>query len=157
MSNLAQAFAAGGCFTQCPLSCPVFGVDLTTLVMMEGSTVPFFLQQCLMEVERRDMSTEGMYRVSGQARSVTHLKEDVDEGTRRTDILYGIVLDVCWANWISQSNVPLLFLCVGEAVHFSSYDDVHTLTGAVKLFLRELPIPLISFSAYEPVMEQIPG
>ena len=61
---------------------PVFGVDLTTLVMMEGSGVPYFLQQCLIEIEKRDMSTEGMYRVSGQTRCVTHLKEDVDEGTR---------------------------------------------------------------------------
>ena len=62
--------------------------------MMEGSTVPFFLQQSLMEIEGRDMSTEGLYRVSGQTRSIAHLKEDVDEGTRRADIciLYDVVL-----------------------------------------------------------------
>ena len=35
----------------------------------------------------------------------------------------------------------------------SQYLDVNILTGAVKLFLRELPIPLVTFDAYKDIMK----
>lgn len=30
-----------------------------------------------------------------------------------------------------------------------SVDDIHALTGAMKLYLRELPVPLMTFDAYD--------
>ena len=39
-------------------------------------------------------------------------------------------------------------LFTGENIDFSSVSDVHTITGSIKLFLRDLPIPLITYSAY---------
>lgn len=35
----------------------------------------------------------------------------------------------------------------------SQYLDMSVLTGAVKLFLREFPIPLITFDAYKDIMK----
>lgn len=35
----------------------------------------------------------------------------------------------------------------------SQYLDISVLTGAVKLYLRELPIPLITFDAYTDIMK----
>ena len=40
----------------------------------------------------------------------------------------------------------------GEAVDFSQYMDINIMTGALKMFLRELPVPVISFDAYTEVM-----
>jgi len=31
----------------------------------------------------------------------------------------------------------------------SKVDDIHALTGALKLYLRELPIPLVTFECYD--------
>ena len=31
----------------------------------------------------------------------------------------------------------------------SKFEDIHALTGAMKLYLRELPIPLITFDVYD--------
>ena len=31
----------------------------------------------------------------------------------------------------------------------SKFEDIHALTGAMKLYLRELPIPLMTFDVYD--------
>ena len=33
--------------------------------------------------------------------------------------------------------------------NLKSVDDIHALTGAMKLYLRELPVPLMTFDAYD--------
>ena len=33
--------------------------------------------------------------------------------------------------------------------------DIHAVTGALKLYLRELPIPLISFEVFEQLLESL--
>ena len=40
----------------------------------------------------------------------------------------------------------------GEEVDFSQYNDINIMTGALKMFLRELPVPVISFDAYNEIM-----
>ena len=35
---------------------------------------------------------------------------------------------------------------------FSQYTDINIITGALKMFLRELPVPVISFDAYTEIM-----
>ena len=42
---------------------------------------------------------------------------------------------------------------LGEEVDFSKYMDSNVLTSVLKLFLRELPIPVISHDAYSEVMK----
>ena len=41
----------------------------------------------------------------------------------------------------------------GDKIDFSRYTDINVVCGAVKLYLRELPIPIISFDAYNEVMK----
>jgi hypothetical protein len=41
----------------------------------------------------------------------------------------------------------------GDKIDFSRYTDISVVCGAVKLYLRELPIPVISFDAYNEVMK----
>lgn len=51
------------------------------------------------------------------------------------------------------TSINVIFIIVGESVDLSQYLDINILTGAVKLYLRELPIPLITFDAYKVLMK----
>jgi hypothetical protein len=58
----------------------VFGTDLTALVMVEGNSIPLFLQLSVTIVETSYIQTEGLYRVSGITSRVIGIKEKFDEG-----------------------------------------------------------------------------
>lgn len=44
-------------------------------------------------------------------------------------------------------------LFLGEEIDFSQLLDISIITGAIKLYLRELPIPLITFDAYHEIIK----
>jgi hypothetical protein len=46
-------------------------------------------------------------------------------------------------------------LAAGDGLEFSSVKSVHTIAGVIKLFLRELPEPLLTFHFYEQYVEGI--
>lgn len=55
----------------------------------------------------------------------------------------------------SRVAILIILFCVisDEDVDLTQYLDVNILTGSVKLYLRELPIPLITFDAYKEIMK----
>ena len=61
-------------------STTVFGVDLTTLVKLEGTTIPSFVNEAINFIESDWLDTEGLYRVSGTTSKVLEIKDKVDEG-----------------------------------------------------------------------------
>lgn len=81
----------------------VYGVELTTLVKMDGTKVPVVISSCIEEVEKRGrsnstipcsncstllppslsppgLSTEGLYRVPGMKSEILRLKKEFDRG-----------------------------------------------------------------------------
>lgn len=96
----------------------VFGVDLTTLVKAHNTPRPFVLDMCIKEIEQRGLDTEGIYRVSGFSDEIEALRMSFEK---------------------DGESAPL---------SASTYEDVHVVAGALKLFLRLLPIPLITFDSY---------
>jgi RhoGAP domain len=58
----------------------VFGVDLTTLTKAHGTRLPFIVDMCIQEVERRGLYSEGIYRVSGLRDEVEALRMAFDKG-----------------------------------------------------------------------------
>ncbi|XP_077562028.1 N-chimaerin-like isoform X1 [Haemaphysalis longicornis] len=96
----------------------VFGVDLTTLVKAHNTPRPFVLDMCIKEIEQRGLDTEGIYRVSGFSDEVEALRMSFEK---------------------DGESAPL---------NASTYEDVHVVAGVLKLFLRLLPIPLITFDSY---------
>ncbi|XP_055679515.1 beta-chimaerin isoform X2 [Lutzomyia longipalpis] len=100
----------------------VFGTDLTTLVAAHHCTVPFVIRRCVEEVEARGMLQEGIYRVSGFADEVEALKLALDKDGDKTDM--------------------------SEA----AYSNINVIAGTLKLYLRLLPVPLITFQAYPAFM-----
>ena len=46
-------------------------------------------------------------------------------------------------------------LLTGDSIKWEEIFDVTIVTGALKLFLRELPIPLISYNTYPVIIEAV--
>jgi len=102
---------------------PVFGSTLVQLAKSEHSDVPLFVRKCIQVIESKTeyMSTDGVYRQSGNLSTVQRLRLQIDHG---------------------------------NATHvLDTVDDVHVLTGALKLFFRELKEPLIPWEAMERLTE----
>ncbi|KAI6188003.1 hypothetical protein M3Y98_00306600 [Aphelenchoides besseyi] len=88
---------------------PVFGSTLAAVCEHDGLPVPRFILEVTELIEKRGLSMDGIYRVSGNLSSIQKLRCNIDQD--RYDAL-------------------------------AKEDDVHVLTGALKLFLRELADPL---------------
>lgn len=96
----------------------VFGSDLTTVVTVHQCAIPFVIRRCIEEVEARGMLQEGIYRVSGFADEIDALKMALDRHGEKADM--------------SES----------------AYSNINVIAGTLKLYLRLLPVPLITYHAY---------
>uniref|UniRef100_A0A5F8G6T4 Rho-GAP domain-containing protein n=1 Tax=Monodelphis domestica TaxID=13616 RepID=A0A5F8G6T4_MONDO len=106
----------------------VFGCALSTLCERENSLIPRFVQQCIRTVESRGLDIDGLYRISGNLATIQKLRYKVDHET-----------------------ATLSSLCPPDErldLDDGRWEDVHVITGALKLFFRELPEPLFPFSHF---------
>ncbi|XP_017775475.1 PREDICTED: beta-chimaerin isoform X2 [Nicrophorus vespilloides] len=103
----------------------VFGIELTTLLAAHRSNLPFVLTKCVSEVEARGLTVEGIYRLSGFADEIDAIKMAFDKDGDKADL--------------SQEKYP----------------NINVITGALKLYLRLLPIPLITFIVHPMLVESL--
>ncbi|XP_062847728.1 beta-chimaerin isoform X2 [Trichomycterus rosablanca] len=96
----------------------VFSCDLTTLVKAHNTQRPMVVDMCIREIEHRGLSSEGLYRVSGFTEHIEDVRLAFDREGEKADISAG------------------------------AYSDINTITGALKLYLRDLPIPIITYDVY---------
>ncbi|KAL0985439.1 hypothetical protein UPYG_G00156890 [Umbra pygmaea] len=96
----------------------VFSCDLTTLVKAHNTTRPMVVDMCIKEIELRGLQSEGLYRVSGFSEHIEDVRLAFDRYGEKADI---------------SANM---------------YNDINTIAGALKLYLRDLPIPVITFDVY---------
>lgn len=101
----------------------VYSCDLTTLVKAHNAKRPMVVDMCIQEIEARGLQSEGLYRISGFSELIEDVKLAFDRDGEKADI---------------SANV---------------YEDINIITGALKLYFRELPIPLITYDAYPHFME----
>ncbi|XP_055545911.1 beta-chimaerin [Wyeomyia smithii] len=100
----------------------IFGVDLTKLVTAHKCKIPFIILKCVEEIERHGMLQEGIYRISGFADEIDALKMALDKDGEKADM-------------------SALANC-----------NVNVITGVLKLYLRLLPVPLITFNSHPSFM-----
>lgn len=103
----------------------IFGVDLTTLVTAHKCKIPFIVKKCVEEVERHGMLQEGIYRISGFADEIEALKMTLDKDGEKADM----------------STL--------------AYSNINVIAGVLKLYLRLLPVPLITFHSYPTFMQSM--
>lgn len=94
----------------------VFGFQLNVTSQNENTDVPFVVRKCVEEIDRRGLTCQGLYRISGNARRKKQLHAQFDEDSAAVDL--------------SEENYP----------------DIHIIAGILKDYLRELPEPLITES-----------
>ncbi|KAM7115992.1 rho GTPase-activating protein 9 isoform 2-T2 [Molossus nigricans] len=108
----------------------VFGCQLESLCQREGDTVPSFVRLCIAAVDKRGLDVDGIYRVSGNLAVVQKLRFLVDrERAVTSDGRYVFPEQPGQEGRLDLDN--------------AEWDDIHVVTGALKLFLRELPQPLV--------------
>lgn len=59
---------------------PVFGLSLDQLYIRDGTAVPLIVYQCFQAVELFGLDVEGIYRLSGNAAHINHMKAVFDNG-----------------------------------------------------------------------------
>lgn len=99
---------------------PLYGRPLPELVEREGHSVPTAVERMFAEIEARGLREQGIYRISGSKSAVENLRRAWD-----------------------QQPAESIDLSTGE------FSDIHTIAGAVKAWLRDLPEPLITFDSYD--------
>ncbi|KAK0524936.1 rho GTPase-activating protein [Tilletia horrida] len=103
---------------------PLWGSSLVELAEKEGRDVPLGLERMLAEIEARGLREQGIYRISGAKSAIMGLKD-------------------AFAKQAPES----IDLAQGE------FSDVHTIAGAVKQWLRDLPNPPVPFTHYDRLIE----
>ncbi|TRY85334.1 hypothetical protein DNTS_031286 [Danionella cerebrum] len=101
----------------------VFSCDLTTLVKAHDAQRPMVVDMCIREIEERGLKSEGLYRISGFSELIEDVKLAFDRDGEKADI------------------------------SVNTYEDINVITGALKLYFRDLPIPLITYDAYPRFLE----
>lgn len=77
----------GGYQTNLPPLKPVFGVSLEELYVRDGTAVPLLVYQCFQAVELFGLEVEGIYRLSGSANHISHLKAVFDNGNNSSILI----------------------------------------------------------------------
>ncbi|XP_063070960.1 rho GTPase-activating protein 9 isoform X2 [Engraulis encrasicolus] len=119
----------------------VFGCRLEMLCERERCTVPRFVKMCIDAVDRRGLETDGIYRVSGNLATIQKLRFAVNhERAVTTDGRY------LFPQELVQEKLNL---------DHPQWEDIHVVTGALKLFFRELPEPLIPYEFFQDIVETV--
>lgn len=103
----------------------LYGVDLTTVTKASKQLLPVVVEKCVKEIEKRGLDQEGLYRLAGFHDDVEAIRVAFDKDGENTDI------------------------------SSSKYEDINTIASALKLYFRLLPIPLVTFEVYKPLLEII--
>ncbi|XP_064183312.1 N-chimaerin isoform X2 [Anguilla rostrata] len=101
----------------------VYSCDLTTLVKAHNAKRPMVVDMCIREIESRGLKSEGLYRISGFSDLIEDVKLAFDRDGEKADI------------------------------SVNAYEDINIITGALKLYFRDLPIPVITYDAYPRFIE----
>ncbi|XP_074931701.1 rho GTPase-activating protein 9 isoform X3 [Phalacrocorax aristotelis] len=120
----------------------VFGCRLEALCQRESTTVPRFVRLCVEAVEERGLDVDGIYRVNGNLSMIQKLRFAVDrERAVTSDGRYVFPEQLCQEERLSLAD--------------PEWSDVHVVTGALKLFFRELPEPLVPYGLFDPFIEAV--
>lgn len=127
---------------------PVFGVPLNDLYERDKTAVPLLVYQCFQAVELFGLETEGIYRLSGSANHINHLKALFDNGQSRLNRLipHPPFSKISSTRLAKPSHLDASSVDFTSPEHF--FHDVNSVAGLVKQFFRELPDPLFTSEYY---------
>lgn len=92
---------------------------------VKNGEIPIIVDKCLNEIEERGLLETGIYRLSGAISAISNLKDAFD------------------------SDASAVNLNEGDA------RDVHSVSGILKLYLRELPEPVVPYAMYPSFIQAV--
>ncbi|WWC63842.1 uncharacterized protein I303_106447 [Kwoniella dejecticola CBS 10117] len=101
-----------------------FGVDLGEQLNRDGVEVPKVVEKCAQAIEAYGLESMGIYRLSGTTSRVQALKNALDKDVDNIDVMSD--------EWSA---------------------DINVVSGALKLWFRELPEPLLTYGLYHSFIE----
>lgn len=126
---------------------PVFGCHLANLCARDKSAVPKFVKQTIDAIEKKDLKSDGIYRVCGNLSQVQRIRFQVNQGTARHA-----------ADCSRQITVINSLMAIFDTDNYSGLyaeEDVHVLTGLLKMFFRDMKEPLFPCNQFEALMKAI--
>lgn len=142
--------------------------------------MPKFFMLFMQHIEKMGLDIVGIYRLSGNAASVNKLRYLVEQGSVcgcAECVGVGVpsawvwvcgcgcaeCVGVLWV-WVSCKPVPeyhqfsiIMVFCTNtdQEINLDSeeWSDINIVTGCLKLYLRELPDPLVPFRLYKPFID----
>ncbi|THH17052.1 hypothetical protein EW146_g3687 [Bondarzewia mesenterica] len=102
---------------------PTFGVDLTEQMSRDNVEVPPIMVKCCEAIEKYGLYSQGIYRISGTMSKIAKLKERLDKDLDAVNL---------------------------DAEEWSS--DINNVTSVLKLWLRELPDPLLTTAMHQKLL-----
>lgn len=111
----------------------LYGSSLAARAQFEGNSIPFIIRACISFIESSDefLTSEGIYRKSGSQLRIEELEKKFAD--------YPVNKD-------SVEAPPPRFL---------EDQDIHTVTGVLKRYLRKLPNPVLTYQVYEPLISLV--
>lgn len=103
---------------------PTFGIPLEEQMIRDNVEVPRIVEKCCEAIEAYGLGSMGIFRLSGTSSKVQKLKVILDRDIEAADLM-----------------------------HEEWRIDVNNVTSVLKLWLRELPEPLLTFGLYQGYIE----
>ncbi|KAH9931810.1 GTPase activating protein [Fomitopsis serialis] len=103
---------------------PTFGVDLAEQMARDDVDVPAIMARCCEAIEKYGLQSQGIYRIGGTMTKVAKLKERLDRDLDSVNL---------------------------DAEEWSS--DISNVTSVLKMWLRELPDPLLTTQLHSAFLE----
>ncbi|KAF6019565.1 CHN1 [Bugula neritina] len=105
----------------------MFGLDLTTLLKATNKSIPYVVEKCIEEIENRVCHTKYLF----------------------IELVIKMLLLILVLKWVALEEIRKAFDLDGDAdITEHGYEDIATITSVLKLFFRQLPVPLITFEVY---------
>lgn len=136
-------------------SAPIFGASLEDQVDVDTSQVPRIIRMCVEQVELRGMDSLGIYRYDGwpalpAAVAVAAVRVVVTRRPCRASGAAHTRRSISGNSMAIQSLKEMIARDI-DSVNLgdlSQWDDINCVTGLLKLYLRELPDPVIPYAFY---------
>lgn len=105
--------------------------------------IPLLMVKCCEAIEKHGIQSQGIYRVSGMKSKVAGLKAKLDKGGHEFPL-------PAWKLFRLVTTTDMEFVDL-DAAEWAN--DISSVSSVMKMWLRELPIPLLTYSLHQGFVE----